>query len=155
MGHDLRESSEVGLYGDVLIEVRDLDGNLLETREGHNLVVDAGRNLLRDLLAGDQVSGITHVAVGTNPSTPAVGHTALFGEVGRFEVTNLLKSEKKLTVKLFIPTNALVASPAYVLREAAILNASSAGVMYSRFVFEGITKTSGITVTLTWDLTWS
>ena len=39
----------------------------------HNLVVAAGRNLIRDLVNGDSINGITHLAVGTSTTAVADG----------------------------------------------------------------------------------
>ena len=49
----------------------------------HNLAVTAGRNLIRDLLHGDSLAGVTHFAVGTSNTAVAPADTALGAQVFR------------------------------------------------------------------------
>ncbi len=136
----------------VLIEVESaLSGALLSCQAVHNLAVTAGRNLIRDLLHGDAVDGLTHIATGTDGTAPAAGDTALGAEVFRGSLTDSIEDTAKLTVKLHITSTQANGN---TLREAGVFNAAAAGTMYARVIHEDIVKTAAIRVTYTWDLTW-
>lgn len=48
----------------VVIEAYDENGNLIEKREDYNLIVNTGRNLVCQLLAGDSTSSIQYMSIG-------------------------------------------------------------------------------------------
>ena len=134
------------------IEVRDREGKLLREELLHNLVVTAGRNLIRDFLFGDVVDPLSHMAVGTGSSAPVITNATLDAEVFRGAFTTSNKTTSKITYSLFLNTGD---ANSYNLTEAGIFNHSVSGTMYARAVFSPITKTSSVTVTFTWELTWS
>lgn len=55
------------------------NGDLVETYEDHNLIVDLGRTNLAELLGGDSVLVIEKIAVGTNGADPVLSDTAITG----------------------------------------------------------------------------
>jgi hypothetical protein len=139
------------LGDNVTIEVREVaTGRLVSRQTAHNLVTLAGRNLIRDALRG--VGGpytITHVAVGTGTTAPAFGDTALQTEVYRAAATKLEASSGKLSVNLYLPSTG---ANGYSLAEAGLFTAAVGGTLVARVTFGAITKTSGLSVTLVWDL---
>ncbi len=48
----------------VIIEAYDENGNLIEQRKDYNLIVNTGRNLVCQLLAGDSTSNIQYMSIG-------------------------------------------------------------------------------------------
>ena len=140
------------------IDVNDAaTGALVHRQEHHNLVVTAGLNLIRDVLAStflaDGTHGITHFAVGTGTTTPAIGQTALTTEVTRETVTNMTKSSGTLVISYYMASGVGNGS---TLAEVGLFNAASSGSMYARaLVSPVISKTSLVTVTYVWTLTWS
>ena len=117
----------------------------------HNLVVDAGLNLIRDFLNGDAPTDLTHFAVGTGSTAAAAGDTALGTEVFRAAVTDRITAAKKLTVKYYLQT---VSANGNTLAEGGIFNDPTTGTMFARAVLAStIVKTSSIAVTFTWDIT--
>lgn len=144
--------STVGLAANVLIEVHDaVTGELLHEQTHHNLVVDAGLNLLRDWLDGDAPTPPSHLAVGTGSTAPAAAQTALVAEVHRLAITQKIGTVSKTqTFKTYLPSTAANGS---TLAEAALLNAGSGGTMFARtLITPTIVKTSAIQVTITWDV---
>jgi hypothetical protein len=136
----------------VLTEVRDaLTDRLLRSIASSNLVVDAGLNQLRDLLDAT-IGSITHFAVGTSATAPANGQTALVAEVYRNTVTQRVKASASVTQRCFVASSAANGN---TLREAALLNAPSAGTMFSRVTHDDIVKTISITVTHAWTHTFA
>lgn len=116
----------------------------------HNLVVNAGKDMLRDLLFGDVLGGLTTFKVGTNATAVVVGDTALNTSVFSDVLTARTKSSQSLTVKYYLGT---LSANGNTLREAGIFNAST--TMYARVVLGSpIVKTSSVIVTFTWTLTW-
>ncbi len=141
----------VALDVNLAVEVNDADtGELLHREELHNLVVDSGLNLIRDLLDGDAPAGLTHMAVGTGSTAAAAGNTTLGTEVYRGAVTQRVSTSKTLVVKWFVSSTQANGS---TLAEAGIFNAASAGTMFARAVLATtISKSSAITVSLTWTI---
>lgn len=147
----LRERALV--LSNVTIEVRDSRTRRLKRRiRRHNLVVDAGLNMIRDLLADEDVGFLQYFGVGTGSTAAAAGQTAMAAEVYRAQVTLFERTAKRLTVKFFLGSTAANGSS---LREGAIFNAASAGTMFARFVHSAIAKTGSNTVTYIWDFDFS
>lgn len=138
----------------VYIDVWDAETDqLLDHQEMHNLAVTAGRNLLRDFLNGDTVTGLTHFAVGTGTNDVTAADTALQTEVFRDTITKKTKDAAKLTVQYYLASGS---ANGYTLAEAGLFNASTGGIMYARVKFAStIAKTVSIAVTFTWDLTFA
>lgn len=143
--------AQVRLVANLRVEEHDAEtGVLLRAQEKRNLVVDAGLNLIRDLLDGDAVAGLTHMAVGTGSTAAAAAQTALVAEVARGAVTQRISNAKQLIVRYFLPSTLGNGS---TLAEVGILNAASTGTMFARAVLAStIAKTSSITVLFVWTI---
>lgn len=86
----MRACEALGWSGRVRIVARDASGRVVDVWEGHNIITDAGRNLLRDFLAGAVTDGkIRYVALGDGTTTPATTDTKLASEKFRKQVTKL------------------------------------------------------------------
>lgn len=139
------------LYANVLVELRGRDGAVKEMREIHNLIVDVGRNGIMDqLLASPTIGKPTHMAIGTGSVAPAAGNTALGAEIDRNALTSKTRSLGVVTMvgdwAAGDGTNAAIA-------EAGILNAASAGDLFSRATFTAINKGASDTLSITWTFT--
>jgi hypothetical protein len=126
-------------------------GRLLSRRRRHNMVVDAGLDLVRDLVYGDGVT-LSHGAVGTDATAPAAGQTALGLEVFRDLIGQRTKQTAGLVIKFVLGSQQ---GNGNVLREAGLFNAAAGGTMYARVTPEEIAKTDAILVIYTWTLSWS
>ena len=148
-----RMKERLAAKANVLVTVTDADGKIVDRFQQHNLVVTAGRNLLRDLLNNTSPAGLTHVAIGTGTTAVNAAQTALVTEVFRDVITQRLTDVGQLTVTLYLSTSSANGS---TLAEVGLFNASSSGTMYARVVLAStIAKTSAIAVTFTWTLTFS
>lgn len=149
------------LEANVTIVTRDArDERILSIQRHHNKIPNSGLNLLRDLLndksgAGASVGqspGSGYFAIGTGSTAAASGDTTLGTEIFRDVVTSSSATAQKLTITFSLGTGQ---ANGYALREAGILNASSGGTLFARAVHSVINKTSAITVTYTWEITFS
>lgn len=145
------QSDAVGLAVNLLVELHDAEtGALVGREELHNLVVDAGLNLLRDRLAGTSSAYPTHFAVGTGTTASSAAQTALVGETFRDAITQRITSAKQLVIRYYL--SSLNANGA-TLAEVGLFTASSGGTMFARAKLASvIAKTSSITATFTWTI---
>lgn len=141
----------VKLAANVAITVHDAEtGAILEQQEAHNLVVNAGLNLIRDLLDGDAVAGITHFAVGTGTTAVSATQTALVTQVLRDTVTSRTSNAQQLVVSYYLASGSANGN---TLAEAGLFNAASGGTMFARVKLAStIVKTASIAVTFTWTI---
>ena len=125
-------------------------GDLLQKQTHHNLVVNAGLNLIRDLLDGDAVNGLTHFAVGTGTAAVLATDTTLGNEVSREAVTLRTSNAQELVISYYLASGTANSN---TLSEAGLFNAASAGTMFARVKLSPtIAKTSAIAVTFTWTI---
>lgn len=117
----------------------------------HNLVVMAGRNLVRDLLGDLSSERITHLALGTGTGAVTATDVALDTEAYRAAFTSLTPTAGGLTVKLYLSK---AQGNGYTFTEAGLLTAPSAGTLFARVLLASpLVKTSSIAATIQWDLT--
>lgn len=141
------------LRANVVATVTDADGRVIDRIHQHNLVVTAGRNLIRDLLNNTGPAGLTHIALGTSATAANSAQTELVAEVHRDAITQRLTDVGQLTLTLYVSTTQANGN---TLREVGLFNATPAGTMYARVVLaSAIIKTSAIAVTFTWTLTFT
>lgn len=126
--------------------------------ETHNLVVDAGLNLIRDLLGiTSGVTGLNRYAVGTDNTAVAAGDTTLGTEVFRGAFTDKILTAKTLTLKLYISSTEANGN---TLVEAGLFgddatDSADTGTLYARATHTGIAKTTSIGVTYSHVLSWA
>lgn len=125
---------------------------LLSTIKARNRVPDAGLNAHVDLMGGTGREP-THIALGTNATTPAASDTAaLTGEVFRKAITRRIKGSLKITFQLFVSSTE---SNGFTISDARLVNHSGASVgdLYARaLLIPSIVKTTSISITITWDV---
>lgn len=151
------EAARLIAKGRLSIDIQDAaTGQLLEHQEYDNLTVTAGRNLIRDFLNGDSVTGLTKFALGTDSTAATAGQTTLFAEAHRGNITQKTKGTGALTLKYYMSSSAGNGS---TYQEAALFGngateVANSGTMYARAVITALAKTASIAVTWTWELTW-
>lgn len=143
--------STVKLRDNVRVMVSDATtGETLHEETQHNLVVNDGLNLIRDLLDGDAVSGITHLAVGTGTTAVSAAQTALVTQVFRDALTSKTSNAQQLVVSYYLASGSANGN---TLAEAGLFNAAAAGTMFARVKLAStIVKTASIAVTFTWTI---
>jgi hypothetical protein len=142
----------IGIQGRLTIKVKNEVTGEIKEQIKDNLVILDGRNLIRDFLYGDPVTGLTHMGVGTDTSDPAV--TPTITEVFRKVFTDKVKADGKLTVDMFLSSqeaNGSTLTSAAVFGNGATDTAGS-GTQYNKILYDPISKTVDLSVTYTWDL---
>lgn len=125
-------------------------GEIVASGEAHNLVTNAGLNLVRDLLDGDSVAGITHFAVGTGSAVVTALDTTLDNEVFRDTVSGRTSNAQQLVVQYYLGSGDANGN---TLTELGLFNAASAGTLFARVALgTSVVKTAAIAVTFNWSI---
>lgn len=143
------------LSGALSIVLTDKDGNVKDSREVKNLVVNAGLAYIISRMVGTTKGVMSHMALGAGTSAAAAAQTDLVSMLGSREPldsttitgTNL---EKVQYVATFEPGDATGA-----VTEAGLFNAASAGDMLCRTVFPVVNKAADDQMAITWTITLS
>lgn len=131
-------------YGSLKIEK---NGTLI--LEINNLIVTVGKGLAASRLGQNTPGPITHMAIGTDTTPPAVGQTALLSELAGGRVASVFSVAGAVAKwEATFPAGAGTGN----VTEAGMFNASTAGVMMSRVVFAAIPKTSTDELKITWTI---
>lgn len=157
------------MRGSVTMLLTDRAGAVVHERRERNRIVKTGRDLVAKLFAGapgqTQPTRVTHMGVGTDGAEPTDDQTALLKERGtRKLIEEVSYAEytdkdsagapvKRVRVTLKAVFDFEEANGPDPLREAAVFNAASGGVMYNRVSFKDVTKTNAFKLTLLWDIT--
>lgn len=142
--------SQLDLNANVSIEITDTKtGEVIQKIRRRNLVVTAGRNLVRDLINETTDTGVTHLAVGTGTTAVAAGDTTLGSEQVREVLTKRTASSGSVLWSYYLSSTQGNGND---LTEAGLFNASSGGTLFARVVHTAITKTSSIAVTYNWTI---
>jgi len=133
--------------------VRDANGNIKETDEATNLVVDDGLAAI----AGNVIADVTqtefdYLAIGTDNTSPTASDSALGVEDKRNDATGSL-----VTTNVTDDTGQLEASFSFssskTIEETGAFDSSSGGTMLSRSNGISVSVTDGDTLDLTFQLT--
>lgn len=143
------------LSGELSIVLKDKDGNVKDTREVKNLVVNTGLAFIINRMIGTDKAVMSHMALGSGTTAAAAGQTDLVSMLGAREAidsTTILgaNNEKVRYVCNFEPGDGTGA-----VTESAIFNASSSGDMLCRTVFDVVNKAADDTMAITWTITLS
>ena len=140
---------DIKLKGHVRIELRKPHG-VTEVYEFDNLVVTPGKAFVASRMVGDAAPVMSHMAIGTDNTAPAVGQTALVAEVAR--VAQSPEGSAAGPVVTYLATfGANVGTGAIV--EAGVFNDGLAGDMLSRVVFPVVNKQAADGMSITWTIT--
>jgi len=109
------------------------------------MIVDAWLQLVRDMLYGDSVTQVSHLAVGTGTTSETANDTALENEVypdgsNRSAIATRTKpSSKAVQFQMNISASQL---GGVALTECGLFNAASGGTMMNRVTHAAINKTT-------------
>jgi len=136
------------LTGAVSLVLRDKDGNVKQTKEAKNLIVDTGLNFICDRMKDDETA-MTHMALGSGTTAAAAGDTALGSQLGsRVSLTSSTVTDNQIVYVCSFPAG----SGTGAVTEAGIFNAASAGTMLCRVVFSTVNKSADDTLQITWTI---
>ena len=118
--------------GRLNIQVIGPDGMIKDEQTVDNLVVSVGLNFIASRIRDASATAMSHMAVGSGTAPAASGNTALGTELGRVSLTSTTATNNAVA---FVATfGAGVGTGA--VTEAGLFNASTAGTMLCRTVFE-------------------
>lgn len=120
-------------------------------KEVDNLVVTDGKEFVASRMKDTTDGAMSHMAIGTGSTAAAAGDSALGSESARVALTSTTVSSNVITYVATFPAN--TPSSAAAITEAGLLNASSAGTMLCRTVFDVVNKGTADSMTITWSVT--
>ena len=141
---------DIKVTGKLTLTLTGPEGELKEQKEVDNLVVLAGRAFIASRIKDATATVMSHMAVGTDSTTPVSGDTTLGAEVAgsRTALTSTTVSSNSVVFNCTfgpgVGTGALV--------EAGIFNAASAGTMLCRTTYSVINKGAADTLTIQWTV---
>ena len=161
------------MRGHFTLKVSDKKGEVICERACNNHIVTTGRDLVAKLFGGfdtPQPTGVTHMAVGTDPTPASDDDTELGSQrdaksgVPRKQITDVTyetideaqsgtsATRKRVRARLVAEFEYDEANDGVALREAGTFTAATGGVMYNRVTFDPVTKTDAFKLTLIWDI---
>lgn len=142
------------ITGFVKIKVRGVDGKIREVQQGSNLVVDSGKEQIRDIISGLSTppGRPSHMAVGSNDTIVVTTQTALQTEtavIARVAITAVAIGTNSLKYSATI-----TAAGAMEVKEFGIFNAITDGIMLARWLPSTVTLEPTETIDVDWTLTY-
>ena len=138
------------LRGDVALVLKDKDGNIKDSREIHNLVVNAGLTFICSRMAGTSAGVMSHMALGSSTTAAAAGQTDLVSILGSREA---LDSTSASSNTITYVSSFEAGEGTGAVTEAGVFNAASSGTMLCRTVFPVVNKQADDTMSVTWTIT--
>ena len=143
------KKDETKATGKLKVEIKDKQGNVKETRELENLVVDAGLAYIASRMKDDSATALSHMAIGTGTTAAASGNTALGTEAARVALTSTTVTSNAVAYVCSFAAGTGTGA----ITEAGILNAGSGGTLLCRTVFSVVNKGASDSMTITWTVT--
>lgn len=145
--------SECQLVGKFFIELYGPDGDLIDYREGQNVVCTNGKEALASLLNAAAAAATTntfrYIAIGSDSTAEAAANTALGTELSRHTGTVSYVSNQIYQVKATFATGSGTGS----VVEYGLMNSNTGGTMLSRDTESAVNKGANDTLTVTYQLT--
>ena len=156
----MQQREQLDIQGRLTLQLVNVRGEVEQTVEMSNMIVNTGRQMVASLFAGKGGKAISHVAVGTGAASSTANDTKLGGEVFRKPVT--VEAPKpdgdrfKVVLSAELGLNEPPSVDDIVLEEAALFNGDqdeADTIMYNRVKFPGpVTKTKDFKLTLYWEI---
>ena len=142
-----------GMKGDVELILRDENGNIIDQRNIENTIVNGGYDFICDVIGNTtQPNDMAWTGIGTGTTGVQGTDTAIETQAAR--VANVYAHSTG--TKVFTMTADYAAGTGTgAITESALLNASSAGTMFNRIVFDVINKGASDTLQVVWSITLS
>jgi len=127
----------------------ELNGELV--RSVPNLIVTTGKGFVASRMAGNGVTAMTHMAIGSSSTTATLADTSAGSEQAVVALGSTSPSGANVVYTAVFPAG--TPSGASSITEAVIRNASSGGIMLCRTVFPVINKSATDSMTVIWTVT--
>ena len=134
--------------GKLIVEIKDKQGNVKETRELENLVVDTGLAYIASRMNATPAI-MSHMAIGTGTSAAASGNTTLGTEAARVALTSTTVTANAVAYVCSFAAGTGTGA----ITEAGILNGASGSTLLCRTVFSVVNKGASDSMTITWTVT--
>lgn len=153
-------SQDAKLKGWIRLDHFDSKGELMETVETPNALMNLGFTEVAGLFCSDQAGSHTafdYIAVGTGTTAATATQTALITEITNSGMTRATTTGTLVQVNVandtaqFVKSFSVTGSAA--VTESGVLNAASDGVMLCRQTFSAINVANGDTLQITWKVT--
>ena len=135
--------------GRLNIVLKDQDGNVKDTRQVDNLVVDTGLDYIASRMKDATATAMSHMALGSGTTAAAAGDTDLESILGSREA---LDSTTVTDNTITYVSSFEAGDGTGAVTEAGIFNASSGGTMLCRTVFSVVNKSQNDTLSITWSI---
>lgn len=141
---------KVKLSGSVVFELLDDNGVAVDRFEKNNLVVTGGLTLLLQRLGGSG-NALTHIGLGSGTTPPDNADTDLQTSIVRrvFDTPGGSVVGTTITFYCLFPAGTGTGT----ITEAGLFNALSGGTMFSRIVFDAMTKSASLSLAASWTIT--
>lgn len=143
----------IKLSGELSIVLKDKDGNVKDTREVKNLVVNSGLAFIISRMAGTAKNVMSHMALGSGTTATAGGQTDLVTLLGSREALDSSTITGDNNEKISYVASFEAGDGTGAVTEAGIFNAGTGGDMLCRTVFPVVNKASDDTMVITWVIT--
>ena len=144
-------NSEAKASGKLNVVLRDSEGNVKHSFEVPNLVVTTGLAFIASRMKDTTDTAMSHMAIGTGTTAAAAGDTALDTEAARVALTSTTVTANAIAYVASFGAGTGTGA----ITEAGIFNASSAGTLLCRTVFDVVNKGANDTLQITWTVTLS
>lgn len=141
--------STVHVVGNVDIKQYNDTGSLVVHREIKNTVTAVGKDVIASRLVGNTIAVMSHMAAGNSNVAASISQTALGSELGRVALDSTSRATNTITYIATFPAGSATGN----ISETGIFNNSSGGNMLCRTSFTPLTKASGDTIVITWNVT--
>lgn len=143
------------LTGQLNIVLRDKDGNIKDSRECKNLVVNTGLAYIASRMTGTAKDVMSHMALGSGTTAASAAQTALVTQLGAREALDSTGITGTNSEKVVYAASFEAGDATGAVTEAGIFNAASGGDMLCRTVFAVVNKAADDTMAVTWTITLS
>lgn len=148
------------LQGFIKIDHFDKAGNLIETVNTPNALMNLGFKEVAGLFNTDQAGSYTafdYIAVGTGTTAATATDTTLETEVTNLGLTRAAGTGTSVTTNVTDDTaqflKSFTVTGAAAVTESGVLNAASTGTLLCRQTFSAINVANGDTLQITWKVT--
>jgi len=143
------------LSGQLNIVLKDKAGNVKDTREVKNLVVNAGLAYIASRMTGTAKSVMSHMALGSSTTAAAASQTDLVSILGSREALDSTTITGTNDEKVEYVASFEAGDATGAVTEAGIFNAATGGDMLCRTTFSVVNKAADDTMSVTWTITLS
>lgn len=141
---------QMSVQGRLSVVLRDSNGQVKQSYEVPNLVVDTGLAYITSRMKDATDDVMSHMAVGSGATAADGGDTALETQIGsRVALTSTTVTANEIE---YVATFAAGVGTGAVT-EAGTFNAATAGTMLCRTVFSVVNKGQDDTLQITWKIT--